>query len=169
MGWSSYIYPLKVQLTKQSGWSTKDDPWWSMDSQRVHGAKFGRFLGSFWDHPYCWWFVRNLAPVEVDSLSHYHRVFKPSFQWWLPDSEPSTVSLEEGLGVKDSPPCQHLNDSSLVIGPSGQDSKLSSVACTIWTMIRDSALLRGGLEEIKTSWWFQPIWKILVKLNHFPK
>ena len=20
-----------------------------------------------------------------------------------------------------------------------------------------------------TSWWFQPIWKILVKLEHFPK
>ncbi len=25
------------------------------------------------------------------------------------------------------------------------------------------------LYQIDTSWWFQPIWKILVELNHFPK
>ena len=25
-----------------------------------------------------------------------------------------------------------------------------------------------GVCEVYTSWWFQPIWKILVKLDHFP-
>ena len=23
--------------------------------------------------------------------------------------------------------------------------------------------------QTKPSWWFQPIWKILVKMDHFPK
>ena len=26
-----------------------------------------------------------------------------------------------------------------------------------------------SLPDGKSSWWFQPIWKILVKLDHFPK
>ena len=30
-------------------------------------------------------------------------------------------------------------------------------------------LKRSSNPEISPSWWFQPIWKILVKLDHFPK
>ncbi len=26
-----------------------------------------------------------------------------------------------------------------------------------------------SIQKLKSSWWFQPIWKILVKLDHFPK
>ena len=26
-----------------------------------------------------------------------------------------------------------------------------------------------NLTQIQTSWWFQAIWKIIVKLDHFPK
>ena len=33
---------------------------------------------------------------------------------------------------------------------------------------KEEALLNEALPRI-TSWWFQPIWKILVKLDHFPK
>ncbi len=36
------------------------------------------------------------------------------------------------------------------------------------TMIRWQPFFVGP-KSTKTSWWFQPIWKILVKLDHFPK
>ena len=36
-----------------------------------------------------------------------------------------------------------------------------------WTS--EGNMKKKSVFEWKTSWWFQPIWKILVKLDHFPR
>ena len=37
------------------------------------------------------------------------------------------------------------------------------------TQCLKSSCNHTNLINQSTSWWFQPIWKILVKLDHFPK
>ncbi len=50
-------------------------------------------------------------------------------------------------------------------GPCGQF--FSGCVFFLWRQSREGKW--GNYNAVSSSWWFQPIWKILVKLDHFPK
>ena len=75
--------------------------------------------------------------------------------------------------IKSNSQSQHLENHSQTEPPK-HDSRLVDVLrlgpawFSMKKVLKPSSLAHSCL-KLLSSWWFQPIWKILVKLDHFPK
>ena len=107
----------------------------------------------------CW------GKMTLSSMIMLHSFCKRSHSLKLIFSCPSEF-LEDSRYFHWRSVCAYLAKKKHDVRGDGQSLPLfASKGCRVLSSMCD----RGYQYENKTSWWFQPIWKILVKLDHFPK